>query len=224
MPRRRRAGHHGASARRRAAHPPSATCRRSRRSGRLARAPGADVEFNIEGDPRPDLIDLVARGAAGPVHARAGVARRDHESGRLAARRPRPRLLGGVVRRLQGARRSRQSCSSIPRRRRFAGPRRLARIASSSTPSRSRGRSPRAVTPPRQRSIRTSRAADAGARARPGRQRRARSRPRQPAAVPDAAAPGRGVDRPRADQPRAVGRTRSRRAGLPGGRGDMMWR
>ena len=44
------------------------------------------VEFNIEGDPRPDLLDLVDEVQAGSVHAGAGRARRGHQPGRLAAR------------------------------------------------------------------------------------------------------------------------------------------
>ena len=44
------------------------------------------IEFNIEGDPRPDLLELVHAGEAGPVHARAGSSRRDHEPGRMAGR------------------------------------------------------------------------------------------------------------------------------------------
>ena len=43
------------------------------------------AEFNIEGDPRPDLIDLALETQPRSVHARAGDARRDHEPGRLAA-------------------------------------------------------------------------------------------------------------------------------------------
>ena len=52
----RRARHHGAPARRRAAHPPP---------GRASKSPSelpplrGRVEFNIEGDPRPDLVELV---------------------------------------------------------------------------------------------------------------------------------------------------------------------
>ena len=54
--RRRRPGHHRPSARRRAAH------HRQRRPGdrRVSRAAArATIEFNIEGDPRPDLLALV---------------------------------------------------------------------------------------------------------------------------------------------------------------------
>ena len=43
------------------------------------------VEFNIEGDPRPDLLALVHEVQADPVHARAGAPGRDHQSGRLVA-------------------------------------------------------------------------------------------------------------------------------------------
>ena len=50
----------------------------------------------------------------------------------------------------------------------------------------------------RRRSTRYAAAARLARVARPRRQRRARSRPRQPPALPRAAAPGRGVDRPRA--------------------------
>ena len=43
------------------------------------------VEYNIEGDPRPDLLELVHGRAAGSVHARSGRAGRDHEPGGLDA-------------------------------------------------------------------------------------------------------------------------------------------
>ena len=59
------------------------------------------------------------------------------------------------------------------------------------------------------------RGGNARARARPRHQRRPRSRPRQPRALPDAAASRRGVDRPRAHQPRAVRRAGPGRARLP---------
>ena len=52
---------------------------------RLLRASAPAIEYNIEGDPRPDLLDLVDEVRAGSVHARAGRARRGHEPGRLAA-------------------------------------------------------------------------------------------------------------------------------------------
>ena len=41
----------------------------------LLRPLGGRVEFNIEGDPRPDLLALVQRGEADPVHAGAGAPR-----------------------------------------------------------------------------------------------------------------------------------------------------
>ena len=66
LPRRRRAGHHRAPARRSSATSRRTTCARLRRAARPRRP---HVEFNIEGDPRPDLIDLV--GGAGPTSARS---------------------------------------------------------------------------------------------------------------------------------------------------------
>ena len=42
---------------------------------------GGTVEYNIEGDPRPELDRARARRQAGSMHARARDARRDHESG-----------------------------------------------------------------------------------------------------------------------------------------------
>ena len=58
---------------------------------------GGAVEFNIEGDPRPDLIALVHDGPSDAVHARTGRPRRDHESGRVAARYPRGPLRSTVA-------------------------------------------------------------------------------------------------------------------------------
>ena len=94
---------------------------------------------------------------------------------------------------------SASACSSTPIRRAVrVGRRRSAPTASSSTPSRSRARSSAAADAGRELPRATSPPPTLAHDARPGRQRRPRSRPRQPGAVPDAAAPRRGVDRPRA--------------------------
>ena len=79
------------------------------------------VEFNIEGDPRPDLLELVLAVQARSVHARAGGARRDHQPGRLAgrhaARRARPASIGAHA----GGRRARQPVRRSGAGARFAG-------------------------------------------------------------------------------------------------------
>ena len=134
--RRRRAGHHRSSARRRAAH-------HVRRRAAIAascapRASGA-VEFNIEGDPRPDLLALVHEVrpdqctlvpvAPGEMTSQAGWVRR-HAVGQLRR----------IVRRPAVAPASASACSSIRIRPRWSGPQQSAPIASSSTRSRSRAR------------------------------------------------------------------------------------
>ena len=178
LPRRRRARHHRASARRPAAHHAGRCARRSRAALR-GRAPA--VEFNIEGDPRPDLLDLVEEVrpdqctlvpvVPGEITSQAGWrpgpddrARCRRSIARLQARGVRVSLfvdpdagadpLGGV--------------GSAP-------------IASSSTPSRSRARSSAARTPAR-RVVRraTPRRRALAHVARPRRQCRPRSRSRQP--------------------------------------------
>ena len=106
-----------------------------------SRAPA--IEYNIEGDPRPELLDLVDEVrpdqctlvpvVPGEVTSQAGwqpgPRRRTPARGDPAAAR---------------RRRARQPVRRRRRRNRSAGPRRPAPIASSSTPSRSRGRSSRA--------------------------------------------------------------------------------
>ena len=78
-----------------------------------ADAPPA-VEFNIEGDPRPELLDLVRRGAARSVHARAGRAGRDHQPGRLAAGPGDASGCLDVVARPASRAASASACSSTP--------------------------------------------------------------------------------------------------------------
>ena len=91
------------------------------------------VEYNIEGDPRPDLLELVHQRHAGSVHAGSRAAGRDHQSGWLVGRQPRPRpssrrWCGNCVTRVCVS-----ACSSMPMTRRFVGRRILARIGSSCT-------------------------------------------------------------------------------------------
>ena len=124
VPRGRRAGHHRASARGRAPHPAGDVREIAGAAGAAAVRHGT-VEFNIEGDPRPDLHRPRASSATRSVHARAGDARRDHESGGLAAGHAAATRSTAIIARLQGAPASASACSSIPRRRRSAGPRRL---------------------------------------------------------------------------------------------------
>ena len=78
------------------------------------------IEFNIEGDPRPDLARAGARGPARPVHARSGHAWRSDEPGRMAGRHPsRPAAAdrSAICRRRAFA----SACSSTLTRRRCAG-------------------------------------------------------------------------------------------------------
>ena len=156
------------------------------------------------------------RGAAASVHAGPGEGRRDHQPGRLAARHPEAgaglgdcraaprRGAGEPVRRPRpgGHRAGRR-----PRRRPGGDLHRAVRPRLRARPGRDRRRV-RGVC------RRGSGGAPPGTR----RQRRSRPRPAEPAAVQDAAAPRRSVDRPRVDQPCALRRPRHRRARVPGGR------
>ena len=97
------------------------------------------VEFNIEGDPRPDFLPLVLEVEPDQCTLVPGAARRDHEPGRLAgrhaagsARRGHPRLHGAGVR---------VSLFVDPQPAPIRWARSWTPIASSSTPSRLRARS-----------------------------------------------------------------------------------
>ena len=191
----------------------SPTCARCRPSCRTDH-PG--IEFNIEGDPRPDLLALVHEVRPdqctlvpvreGEVTSQAGwppstprVAAADDHPRPAARRHPRERVhRSRTWRPCAGRRRSTPIAIELytePFARAYRGGRRR-----------------------RKKSFeRVRRRRDARPQPRPRHQRRPRSRSRQPDAVPDAPAPRRGVDRPRAHQPRAV-----RRAG-PGGAGTI-WR
>ena len=182
---------------------------RARAASRLA-----GVEFNIEGDPRPDLLRPGPRGQPdqctlvpvkpGEITSQAG----------WSPHTPRERCRGVVADLQQPA--SASACSSTPRSGRFAGPRRSAPTASSSTRSRSPGRSSEGEpTAARSFGVYAS-AAQLAHVARARRERRPRSRPRKSVAVPRAAAPGRGLDRPCAHQPCAVRRPRAQRPRIPG--------
>ena len=112
--------------------PTSATSRRSWRRGATA------VEYNIEGDPRAELLALVHEVAAAPVHARARC--RPGEVTSQAGWPPdTPRAaLADVDCATCSAPASASACSSIPIRRGRPGRAISAPTAWSSTPSRSR--------------------------------------------------------------------------------------
>ena len=163
--RRRRAGDHRASARRRAAHHRRRRAATSRRVA-ASRCAGR-VEFNIEGDPRPDLMALVHEVRPdqctlvpvlpGEVTSQGGWPAR--HAGRRAAATRSPALR---------ARRHPREPVHRPRCRRGAlGGGRSAPIASSCSPSRSRGRSTQG---PRRRrgGVRTPASAAAEAAHEPG--------------------------------------------------------
>ena len=117
------------------------------------RAAGAApaVEYNIEGDPRPDLLALVLEVAAGSVHARAGCAWGDDQSGGLAAGPGDRRSAGRDPMRSNRAAFA-SACSSTVRRTPCSWPRRSAPTAWSCTLSRSLARSSAAPSRPRRRS------------------------------------------------------------------------
>ena len=125
-----------------APHHAGRCARRSRSALQRARR---GVEFNIEGDPRPDLLDARARGAAGSVHAGAGRRRARSPARRAGSRSADATALADDRSGRCSAAAFASACSSIP----SAEPIRLggvgsAPIASSSTPSRSPARSSRA--------------------------------------------------------------------------------
>ena len=166
--------HHRASARRRAAHHAATMCEIAD-----VLAPLRAVEFNIEGDPRPDLLALVRRSQARPVHAGAGGARRDHQSGRVAGRRRRATSSSnGAVRRSAGGAACASACSSIRNPRRFswaAGMGARSRRAVHRSRFRQRLRRGARARPPSAASRRRRTGSTAAGSAR--RQRRPRSRP-----------------------------------------------
>ncbi len=173
--RRRRAGHHGAPARRSAAHHAGRRARRSR--GRCAGARPA-IEYNIEGDPRPELLELVEEVrpdqctlvpvVPGEITSQAG-----WQPGPATERLP------AVIARLARRGSPRQPVRRRRRPSRFAGRRRSAPTASSSTPSRSRARSSAGPTPAARSFAPYAEAARLAHCARARRQRRPRPRPRQ---------------------------------------------
>ena len=104
MRRRRRARHHRAPARRRASHPAAGRARHRRRA-RAARA-ARRVQHRRRSASRSGRAG--DGGAPGPVHARAGAARRDHQPGRLVGVDIAADELGGVIARDEGGGRPRQ--------------------------------------------------------------------------------------------------------------------
>ena len=190
-----RAGHHRASARRPAAHHAG---RRARRSRGALRRPASGGRVQHRRRSAAGAARAGARGAS-RTSARWCRSRRAKSPARRAGSRG--RRPSGCPRSSPTSRRaaSASACSSMPDRESI----RLGGVAR----RRSRRALHRAVRPgvraragagARARSTRYADAARAGACARPRRQRRARSRSRQPRAVPRAAAPRRGLDRPRA--------------------------
>jgi len=172
----------------------------------------AEIEFNIEGDPRPDLLALVRevlphQCTLVPVHpgeitSQAGWPADTPEDD---LRREVADLQGRGVRVSLFVEADEAAV-------RWAASIGAARIELYTEPYAHAFREgPEAAA----RSFRRRRRG-ARARARPRHQRRPRSRSGQPDALPHAAAPGRSVDRPRADVARALCRPRSRGTRLPG--------
>ncbi len=213
LPRRRRARHHGAPARR----PPSHHARRcARHRARVERTAPPAVEYNIEGDPRPELLDLVEEVrpdqctlvpvAPGEVTSQAGW-RPGPATERLPAVDPAPAR----------GRRPRQPVRRCRRRTRSAGRHRPAPIASSSTPSRSRAPSSTARTPAADRSRPTPRRLELAHRLGLGVNAGHDLDLANLTLFRDAAVPRRGLDRPRDHVARALRRPRHRRPRVPGG-------
>ena len=179
--RRRRAGHHRAPARR---SPPHHARRRARRSRGARWRPRPTVEFNIEGDPRPGPARAGAT-RCGPTSARSCRSCPARSRARPAGSRgPQTDRLPDVVAAAASRAAFASACSSIPtpepidwaassRRRSRRALHRAVRAG-----VRARAAEARRVV----RGVRRRGAARALARA--GRQRRPRSRSRQPRAVP----------------------------------------
>ncbi len=168
------------------------------------------VEFNIEGDPRPELLDLVRRVRPDQCTLVPVAPGEVDEPGGMAVRRRRRRFATSWTD-LKSAWRPSQPV----RRRRVAGGRlggrRWAATASSCTRSRSRGRS-RTARPRRPPASVGSREAarhahDRGLGVNAGHDLDLDNL----VAVPRAAAPGRSLDRPRPHQPCDVRRPRADR-------------
>ena len=175
-----------------------------------------------------------ARGATAPVHAGAGEGRRDHEPGRLAARHAARRRWRRAIGELQRGRRAGEPV----RRPRPRAPWRWARdlgadrVEIYTEPfARAFERGPDAAAAG---FAACAAAARAGSCASAWASTPVTTSTCQPAALPDAAAPRRGLNRPRADEPRALrgpahrgarlpGRGRGRH-GEPAGRGSRCWR
>jgi hypothetical protein len=143
--------------------PISGTSRRGRPGrGAALRESAPGVEFNIEGDPRSDLLDLVAEVrptqctlvpvVPGEITSQAGWQPASH------GRRASPTTAARIPMSCAGCTRTTRAsaCSSTPSPTPFAGRRRRAPIASSCTPSRSRARSSAAPRAGASRSRRSS--------------------------------------------------------------------
>ena len=160
------------------------------------------VEFNIEGDPRPELLDLVEEVrpdqctlvpvVPGEVTSQAGWQRWTGTRSRC------PRWSDGSRRWASAS-----ACSSMPSPIPSVGG--IGRCRPGRAVYRAVRAGVRAWSGARAAVVRAVRGGgEPRAFARPGRQRRPRSRPRQSRDVPRAAVSGRGVDRPRPHLARAV--------------------
>ncbi len=178
------------------------------------------AEYNIEGDPRPGLIDLAIETHCdqctlvpvmpGEITSQAGWSP-EAASG----------TLDRAIKRLKAAG-VRVSLFVDPEEApvRWAAGLGADRIELYTEPFAARLRVRRRRRTRVIRALRRGRRACA--RSRPGRERRPRSRPAQPPVVQDAAASRRSVDRSRARQSRAVGGPRALRPRLPRGRFVMI--
>ena len=159
---------------------PRRTCARSPRE---LRGPAAAVEFNIEGDPRPDLIDLVQEVRPDQctlVPVRAG---RDHEPGRLDRPTRRARRCERIVAATEGRRHARQPVrrpGAATRSGWAAGARRRSRRALHRA-VRARLRARERRRPSASFAVYARRPRRRARSLGPGRERRPRSRPGQPA-------------------------------------------
>ena len=217
--RRRRARHHRAPARRRAPHHGRRRARDRRGAGAAARRASSSTSRAIRGRTCSTLVHEVRPDQCTLVPVTPG---RDHQPGRLAARHAAAEL-GARSCAACGTHGVRVSLFVDPEPAAVALGRGDGRAtASSSTPSRSRGRS-RAAGRARRRTASRRYAAAAtlahelGLGVNAGHDLDLENL----VAVPHAAAPRRSVDRPRADQPRAVRRAGPRGPRLPAALGAV---
>ena len=195
---------------------PTAGTSRRTMCATIARVLGAaaGVEFNIEGDPRPELLDLVDEVRPDqctlvPVAPARSPAR---PAGSPAAE---TRAAAGRHRDAQGARRPRQPLRRPRCRGRSSGRRRPAPIASSCTPSRSPARSSAGAAAGRDVVRVVRRRGAAGARRSGWASTPATISTSTTSCCSGAAVSRRSLDRPRHHLARAVRRPRHRRPRIP---------